>query len=81
MQPNDIQKQLVSLLAEVRKDDSLGEGLQNNLTDLITATSADPTPGNLEALSIVLQKLGDANKYMAAMTAIQNLDLNDDSVA
>lgn len=78
MQPNDIQKQLASLLEKIRQDDSLGEDLQNNLTDLIAATSADPTPGNLEALSIVLQKLADANKYMAAMTSIQNIQLNDD---
>lgn len=78
MQPNDLQKQLTSLLEKVRQDDSLGEELQSNLTDLITAASADPTPGNLDALSIVLQKLADANKYMAAMTSIQNIQLNDD---
>ncbi len=80
MQPNDLQKQLTSLLAQVRQDDSLGEELQNNLTDLITAASADPTPGNLEALAIVFQKLADANKYMAAMTTIQNIQLDDDAV-
>lgn len=78
MNPNDLQKQLTSLLEKVRQDDSLGQELQDNLTDLITATSADPTPGNLEALSIVLQKLADSNKYMAAMTSIQNIQLNDE---
>ena len=80
MQPNDLQKQLTHLMEQVRQDDSLGEDLQNNLTDLITAASADPTPGNLEALAIVFQKLADANKYMAAMTTIQNIQLNDDVV-
>ena len=73
-----VQEQLDLLLDQILQDEGLDKELKDNLTDLIAATSSDPTPENIDALALVFSKLGDANKYMEAMTAIQNISLKND---
>ncbi len=77
MQNDDLQKKLEEMLIMVQGDDGIDEDLKTSLVDLITATASDPTAGNLEALAIVMKKVADANKYMGAMTMIQNIELDD----
>lgn len=77
MQPT-IQEQLDAILDQVLKDEGLDKELQDNLADLITAASTDPTPENIDAVALVFSKLADANKYMEAMTNIQNISLKKD---
>ncbi len=71
-----LQTKLSELLNTIKKDAGLSEELRDSLSDMIMATSAEPTPENLQALSLVLKKAGSTQSYMGAMTELQNLQLD-----
>lgn len=76
MDISNLQSKLEELLQTIKKDAGLGEELRDSLSDMILSVSADPTPENLGALAVVLKKAASTQKYMAAMTELQNLQLD-----
>lgn len=69
---NDIIKNVIDT---VNNDPNLDEEMRTEILDLASLAQADPTPGNLEALAIVFDKLSDANKYMGAMSTLRDLQV------
>lgn len=66
-----LQDILNKLLTQVQDDPSLGDEMKDSTTELITLVMKDPTPDNLRALAIVLEKLGDATRYLSALETIE----------
>ena len=76
MDLKNFQSKLVELLNKIKHDASIPEEVRTSLEEMIMQVSADPTPENLSALSIVLNKASQNQKYMASMTELQNLQLD-----
>lgn len=71
---NDIFQQI---LDTVNNDPNLDDEMRSEILDLVGLAKADPTPGNMEALAIVFDKLSDANKYMGAMSSLRDIQVNN----
>lgn len=71
---NDTFQQIIDT---VNNDPNLDDEMRSEILDLAALAKADPTPGNMDALAIVFEKLSDANKYMGAMTALRNLHVDN----
>lgn len=65
------------IVKAVNNDPNLNDEMRDEILDLAQAAEADPTPGNLKALSIVFDKLSEANKYMGAMTSLRDLQVDN----
>ncbi len=72
----DVTSIVNEIIDTVTNDPNLDEELKEQILDLAETAQADPTPGNLKALSIVFDKLSEANKYMGAMTSLRDLQVD-----
>lgn len=67
----DLKKVLEEIIANVETDSTLTDELRDKLTELATAVMVDPTPDNLKALAIVLETLGNSERYLNALAIVQ----------
>ncbi|MDO8335543.1 MAG: hypothetical protein Q7T74_02030 [Candidatus Saccharibacteria bacterium] len=74
MNQSNLKQDLLDLIGRVEMDDTITDDLKEKLKDLITVVGADPTPGNLEALSTVLEDLASLSEYKAVTTRASNLE-------
>lgn len=70
MKLEEILRQIAEMIID---DPNLDEEQKDDLTELIAEVRMDPTPANLEVLSIVLKKLGDYSKYLGALETINDI--------
>lgn len=70
------QSRITQLIEAIKNDSSIPEEVRSSLEDMIMQVSSDPTPENMEALAIVLNKASQTQKYMGSMTELQNLQLD-----
>lgn len=75
---NNFSEIMNGIIEQIMNDDDLQDEIKDELVKLVQDVIADPTPGNVEALSILMDKFADANKYLAAKTSLQGLKLKDD---
>lgn len=69
----DLKLLLQDIITKVMLDDDLNEDIRDQIVNLAEETLENPTPANIEAFSIVLSKIGDAEDYMGAMTTLNLL--------
>lgn len=58
----------------VESDANLIPETKQNIVEAIAAVSADPTPDNLDALAILLDKMQDATKYISALRTMKEVE-------
>lgn len=68
-----LQDVLNKLLTQVQDDPNLSDEMKDSTMELITLVVKDPTPDNLRALAIVLEKLGDTTRYLSALETIETV--------
>ncbi len=81
MDQSNLTQDLLDIIAKVEMDDTITDDLKEKLKDLISVVGADPTPGNIEALSTVLEELASLNQYKAATTRMSNLEEDEAMLA
>lgn len=68
---NDYLKQITQT---VENDKNLDLKTRESVLELIAMVSVDPSPDNVEALAIVVEKLGVATQYISAKRTFDSLD-------
>lgn len=68
-----VQDLLNQLVDQVQSDPNLTDEVKDGTTELIAVVTKDPTPDNLRALAIVIEKLGDATRYLSALETIETI--------
>ena len=62
---------LIDILEQIEKamelDSNLSAEVKDKVSELIEVVEDDPTPDNIQALSIVLGKVKDTSKYVALL--------------
>jgi len=75
MANNVLSDVLDQIVKTVTADTVLEAETKSSLLDLATEVAADPTPANIDALTLVLKKVGQMESYVAALTSITNLSI------
>lgn len=70
MDMDEIKQSLDTLVETIETDSLLDDDLRTELLELAQEALGDPTPDNLRALSIVLERLGESEKYMNALDVV-----------
>lgn len=79
--PQTLKQELLDLIAKIELDDTIDQDLKDKLTDLITVVGADPSEGNLNSLTMVLDELANLNEYRAATIKISNQQVEEEILA
>ena len=69
-----LEEQLKQVAFMISNDGNLNEETRNSLLELVAAVNREPSGGNLEALSIVLDKLADATRYNSALRTMKTIE-------
>lgn len=64
---------LNQLIAQVQDDPNLTQEMKDSTIELIDLVTKDPTPDNLRALAIVIEKLGLATQYLSALETVETI--------
>lgn len=64
---------LNQLIAQVQDDPNLIQEMKDSTIELIDLVAKDPTPDNLRALAIVIEKLGLATQYLSALETVETI--------
>lgn len=75
-----LKQDLLDLIGQVEMDDTISDDLKEKIKDLVSTVGADPTPGNLDALTLVLDELSSLNKYKAITSRLSSME-EDDAIA
>lgn len=67
----NLKKALDGILEAVEDDDTLTQELRDSITNLAVEAIGDPTPANLKALAIVLEKLGQTERYFNSLAIVK----------
>jgi hypothetical protein len=73
MKLEDILKNITQL---VENDNNLSNEIKDDMQELVTEVLMSPTPANLNALALVLEKLRDANKYLSSIRTLKDFEAN-----
>ena len=74
MDVEQIKQALGSLVETINSDPMLDDELRETMIELSQEALGDPTPDNLKALSIVLDRLGESERYANAMDVIAGIE-------
>lgn len=64
---------LSQLLAQVQDDPNLTDEVKDSAAELIALVVKEPTPDNLRALAVVIEKLGDTTRYLSALETLETI--------
>lgn len=69
----DLHELLIELAKQINDDPGLTPEAKQSVLNVIEEVDLDPTQGNVAALSIVIDKLSDSNRYISAMSTLTHL--------
>ena len=75
-----LQDLLTQLLAQIQDDTNLSDEVRDDAIELVSVVSQDPSPDNIRALAIVLEKMGETTKYLSALETIKNIEAKSDQL-